>query len=139
MRIVHLVAAAVVLAAAGGIIQRQSGFAGQPPAVSDEITGSIRPDSDRSDIYGIAFNGSKQGCVLRLGRQIDARSRQLELSAGCEDAPISSAKVWIERPNGDVALAAADGRPLVEFGASDGAAFESFRPAQPMMTLTLSR
>ena len=102
--------------------------------MSSETTGAVRTQS-----YRVAINGDERDCVLRPGRRLGEAARQLDLPAGCDVAAISAARLWIERPEGYVALAGADGRVLIEFGASDGAALESFRPAEPMVTLTAER
>jgi hypothetical protein len=137
MRIMHLIAAAILAtgaAAATKLIDGQSpGQALAATAEDGPLTGSVA--------YRLAVNGKASKCLMWPGRQVDTTSRSLDLSDGCTDLAVTLAKVrlWIESPHGDVALADADGNALVEFGASDGAAFESYRPLAPLMTLTALR
>ena len=133
MRMMHLAAAmALVLAAAAGLRAVDGPARGQALAA---------PAVDERDVYRLSVNGSEAGCLLSAGRWIDSESRAIDLSERCVfiDHPLALARVWIERPHGDVALADDAGRVLIEFGASDGAAFESFKPTEPLMTLTALR
>lgn len=129
----HLAAAvALVLAAAAGQRLVDGTVRGQALAA---------PVAVDTAVYRVTINGREAGCLLSAGRWIDDASRSIDLSDGCVpvEYPLAMARIWIERPHGDVALADDAGRVLVELGASDGAAFESFRPLEPLMTLTALR
>ncbi len=133
MRMMHLaVGVALILATAAGLRGVDGNARGQALAA---------PVSDERDVYQLTVNGNGAGCLLSAGRWIDGASRAIDLSGGCApgDHPLAAARIWIEHPHGDVALADETGRVLFEFGASDGAAFESFRPLEPLMTLTALR
>lgn len=131
MRIVHLTAAAVLVFTAAAGLRLIDGNA-------QAIAASV---PDEREVYRLTVNGSEAGCLLSAGRWIDGASRAIDLSDGCDriEYPLVAARVWIEGPHGDVVLADDSGRVLIEFGASDGAAFESFRPLEPLMTLTALR
>jgi hypothetical protein len=115
---------------------------------------SSRPDLDMSTTSAIVvasagtedgfrlFSTSDEGmgaadCSLAAGEAPEGAPRPLRLGAGCMPAnpQLAGARWWLDRPDGTVALAAADGRILAEFAAGAGAAFESYAPAQPLMTL----
>ena len=76
-------------------------------------------------------------CSLAAGEAPEGAPRPLRLAAGClpDNPQLADARWWLDRPDGTVALAAADGRILAEFMTGDGAAFESYYPQQPLMTL----
>ena len=125
--------AASVLAIAAGTALIWGGGKGQALA-------SAEADVD-DGAYRLAVSGREVRCLLWPGRQTDGLGRSLELSAECEGqgSPLANARLWIESPDGGVVLADANGATLVEFAVSDGAAYESFRPAEPMMTLSALR
>ena len=80
---------------------------------------------------------SRPDCSLAAGEAPEGAPRPLRMAAGCTSGNplLTGARWWLDRPDGTVALAAADGRILAEFAAGDGAAFESYAPRQPLMTL----
>ncbi len=64
----------------------------------------------------------------------------LKLGPGCLNVypALARAKSWQERSDGSLALTASDGAPVVVFAVSDGLAFESIEPANPLITLSSS-
>jgi hypothetical protein len=83
--------------------------------------------------FSLYVNGRPSGCELSRSAEDDS----LAIDRACEGASslVADAALWIDRPDGSVALAAADGEPLVELAVSDGAAYESFSPATPLILL----
>ena len=89
------------------------------------------------DRFRLVSTLGEAGCSLTAGQARKDGLRPLVLAAGCIDGnpALAQARYWLDRPDGTVALSAADGRVVAEFAAADGAAFESYDPPLPVMTL----
>jgi len=109
---------------------------------------SFAPTGDPADT---AIDHSVIGEVLsseRFSFYVNGRSAQCELERfdddlmravgpQCRDLPhsLASATDWNEAADGVVELTGADGMVLMKLAVSDGAAYESFHPASPMVML----
>lgn len=95
---------------------------------------AITPDHETFRLSG---PGGRGACSLtRIRDDLSGRST-VEISADCEGllAGLSRAAIWRDRPDGSVALDDASGRTLAQFAAADGAGYESYRPALPLLSL----
>lgn len=115
---------------AAGAIQQTSGL--------DEITVSSLPSLRVQDDFRLFSTSSGDAeCHLAVAETSGGRMRPLRLAPGCIAANpgLAGARYWVDRSDGVVVFSAANGNILAEFAAADGAAFESYYPAQPVMTL----
>ncbi len=124
--------AALILAA--GAFQPQ-------PALDAAATSSVAPAAVPQDGFRLVSTwgnaGDGTGCSLAAGHAPEGGPRPLRLAPGCvtDNPGLAEARYWLDRRDGTVAFSGADGRIVVEFAAADGAAFESYSPPQPVMTL----
>lgn len=112
------------------------------PDVDMTTTSTIATAPDGEDGFRLvsAWDGgdrNRPDCSLAAGEAPQGAPRPLRMAPGCMpgNPQLAGARWWLDRPDGTIALAAADGRILAEFAAGDGAAFESYAPRQPLMTL----
>ncbi|WP_159588529.1 hypothetical protein [Chelativorans xinjiangense] len=89
--------------------------------------------------YRLSVAGREGSCTIAKGRAAGTGRAEIELAADCIllTPQLSQARYWQEGADGDVAFEAADGRVIAEFYAADGVAYESLRPAAPLMALTV--
>lgn len=87
--------------------------------------------------YLVHVNGHATSCVLAPRDRHDA----VDAAAACADAfaPLEDVRKWRERGDGSIVLADAGGDVLVEMMVSDGGAYESFSPRDPLILLTRLR
>ena len=142
MNIAHAGAAGLlaVLALAAGTFQ-------PGPGLDATITSSIAPATAPRDSFRLVSAWGETECSLSTDPAAadpgtadpgaDGAARPLHLTPGCVAAnpELVAARYWLDRPDGTVALSGADGRIVAEFAMADGAAFESYYPQQPVMTL----
>lgn len=114
---------------AAGAIQKTS----EPDLVT---TASIAP-SPAQDGFRLVSTAGEADCLLAVGYAPEGRMRPLRLAPGCvaDNPELAGARYWLDRPDGAIAFSGADGNIVAEFAAADGAAFESYYPARPVMTL----
>lgn len=107
------------------------------PALDMAATASIAPDAGQEGGFRLVSAWGEAGCSLVAAQAREKGGRALSLAPGCiADNPVlAAARYWLDRPDGTVAFSAADGRIVAEFAMADGAAFESYYPPQPVMTL----
>ncbi|WP_163267482.1 hypothetical protein [Chelativorans alearense] len=114
---------------------------GALPFVAFDREGAAAVDSsmqERPGHYRLSVAGREGSCGIAKGKAAGGRA-EIELAADCIliTPHLSQARYWQEGADGDVAFEAADGRIIAEFYAADGVAYESFRPAAPLMALTV--
>lgn len=87
--------------------------------------------------YQLRVTGREGHCTV-VKHDTRERRTELEMSGECAEMMprLADVRYWQEDDAGGVIFAAADGRPVVEFFAADGVAYESLRPAAPLMALT---
>lgn len=107
------------------------------PALDTTTTSAIAPAGGWGDGFRLVSTWDEAGCTLVAGRAVERGGRTLSLAPGCiaDNPELAAARYWLDRPDGTVAFSAADGRIVAEFAMADGAAFESYYPRQPVMTL----
>ena len=120
---------AAMLVAAGAI--QKSGDPDRSAAAS------TAPERTQEDFRLVSTSG-KVECLLAVGRAAEeGRMRPLRLAEGClaDNPGLAGARYWLDRPDGLIAFSGTNGNIVAEFAAADGAAFESYFPARPVMTL----
>lgn len=111
------------------------------PGLDATTTSSVAPAAAPHDSFRLVStwdgSGDGSGCSLAAGHAPEGGLRPLRLAPGCVagNPGLAEARYWLERRDGTVAFSGEDGRIVVEFAAADGAAFESYSPPQPVMTL----
>lgn len=132
MNIAHAAAAGLLAALifAAGTFQPE-------PGLDMTTTSSVAPAAAPEDSFRLISTWGGAGCSLAAGRAPEGDLRPLRLAPGCvaDNPELAKARYWLDRPDGTVAFSGADGRVLAEFAAADGAAFESYYPSLPVMTL----
>lgn len=112
------------------------------PDIDTGTTAAIAASASGEDGFRLVSTsdrdeGNRPDCSLAAGEAAEGAPRPLRMAPGCApgNPHLADARWWLDRSDGTVALAAADGRILAEFAAGDGVAFESYAPQQPVMTL----
>ena len=87
--------------------------------------------------FTLHASGRKGECVVTPDVSATESRKSLDVTPGCAavHAQLMNATQWFERDDGSVAFLDSGGRAVVEFSVSDGAAYESYSPAQPMMVM----
>ena len=122
---------AVVLAGALAAAGALSGG----PALDEATTAAIAPASGQAARFTLVSD--ETACTLGAEQAPSGTMRRLALTPDClaGNPELAAMRFWLDRPDGTVALAGADGRVRVEFALADGAAYESYNPRFPVMTL----
>ena len=125
------IALCLALAAAGFVLLKE------PPP--DPVAVSAMAEADANQRFSLRIAGHDGGCLVTAQSSAQAK-RPLSLHPSCVDlVPVlAGARWWLERADGSVAFVRDDDGVTAEFAVADGAAFESYAPQQPIMTL-LSR
>lgn len=111
------------------------GTVGRGPVLDPTVVSSIAPGGENGRLFRLQVDGVEADCVVEAA---DGAGKQpLSLGAACLDAVpgLAGARWWSEREDGSVAFVTDDGRVAAEFAVADGAAFESYAPRWPIMTL----
>lgn len=114
-----------------------AGAVGQTPETDSLTTASIVP-ANAPDRFRLLSSGDVTECRLSVGQVAkNAAKRPLQLAQAClaTHPGLAGAHYWVEQPDGVVALSGKDGHVLARFAVADGAAFESYYPKLPVMTL----
>lgn len=106
----------------------------------DEITvGSIAaaPSGEAVERFALVSSWQEGACFIALGEPAGEGKRHLRLEPGCValNARLDDAAYWLDRQDSSVAFLDGEGAVTAEFAAGDGAAFESYAPAEPVMLL----
>ena len=102
----------------------------------DAITGSVSAVSEVR--FRLQSSDADAACVVTAADVLDAEDRRaLRFGATCPDLgrDLNTARWWQDREDGSIAFMSDDGIAVAEFGVADGAAFVSYAPRQPIMTL----
>lgn len=88
--------------------------------------------------YRLIVSGRDGSCLVEKGVETGQNAAELKAEDGCYRLlpRLADARIWKRDDEGDVVFAAADGREIARFFAADGVAFESLKPASPLMLLT---
>lgn len=129
------IAYAMVTVLAGLIIA--AGANGHSTKTDMLTTASIVPAS-ATDHFRMLSSGAGEECRLTVREAVaGSAKRSLQLAQSClaGNPGLADAQYWVEQPDGAIALSRADGDVVIRFAAADGASFESYYPALPVMTL----
>ncbi len=102
----------------------------------ETITGSISAASEAR--FRLHSSDVDEACVLTAADVPETEDRRaLRFGARCPDlgGDLNAARWWQDREDGSIAFMRDDGRIVAEFAIADGAAFVSYAPRQPIMTL----
>lgn len=107
------------------------------PDLDETVTSAIAPVSGQDGRFMLVTADGETACALVAEPALDGTMRRVALAPGClaVNPELAAMRFWLDRPDGTVALAGADGRVRVEFAVADGAAYESYNPRFPVMTL----
>ncbi|WP_265518605.1 hypothetical protein [Nitratireductor luteus] len=88
--------------------------------------------------YRLSVSGRDGSCLVEKGVEMGLDAAELKAEDDCYQLlpRLADARIWKRSGEGDVVFAAADGREIARFFAADGVAFESLKPASPLMSLT---
>lgn len=97
------------------------------------------PDSP-AELAGEVYRVSSgvRSCTLSKAAPSAAGISTLRADRRCDEVlpGLAGAKLWRENADGSVTIDADDAPQLITLSVADGAAYETFRPADPQITLT---
>lgn len=109
------------------------------PARDEMIVGSVAraPSTEAMERFELRSSSQDGACIIVVSEPAGTDMRQMRLGPGCValNADLDVAAYWLDRQDGSVAFLDGEGAVTAEFSASDGAAFESYKPAEPMMLM----
>ncbi len=131
MRIVVGAFAALVVLTTAAALSRYPLFAKSPGNTDSMATGSIAPGQFR-------LMAGSAACTLIKGPVLGEGLNELAVPAECNALMpgLSDMRFWKEEIDGSVAFSTDGTTSLVLFSVADGAAYESYKPARPLMILT---
>jgi hypothetical protein len=127
MKLAYLaVVAALGALGAGPVLLKPDTATGSVDSVH---TSAIRSGAS----YQLKVIGLEQSCAVILRKE----QSKLDLAPGCRglSGELSDAHRWKHDANGDLLFIADDGRTVAQFFPGDGVAYESVKPATPIMML----
>ena len=98
---------------------------------------SVATETTPSNIYRLIANGDEGACAVKRGASISDGLSLLTVAPNCRGLlpGIEQAKFWREGQDGTVAFSANGIDPIVTFAVADGDGYESYAPAQPLLSL----
>lgn len=105
----------------------------QPDTVARDVDELHTSAITASASYQLKVAGLERGCSVTLRNE----QSKLDLAPACRNLPsdLSDARHWQKDANGDLFFIADDGRTVAQFFPGDGVAYESVKPATPIMLL----
>jgi len=87
--------------------------------------------------YELSVSGQQGNCTVVKRSGGKAERAELQLTPECVKMMpgLADARYWQEGGAGEISFVAADGSSVVEFFAADGVAYESLKPASPILAL----
>lgn len=86
------------------------------------------------ETYLLQFAGFDASCTIRRAPAFNTGDARLVVGDGCSDT-LAGASLWRDNADGSVSFLSPNGRTVLEFAQSDGAAYETFRAGAPLATL----
>lgn len=107
---------------------------GPKPAAVAAIHDS--PAQPASEVYRVS--SGVRSCTLSKAAPSAEGISTLRADRRCDDVlpGLAGAKIWRENADGSITIGADSTPQLVTLSVADGAAYETFRPADPPITLT---
>jgi hypothetical protein len=80
---------------------------------------------------------SGASCAVMRGDAVSQGRAMLRIEPACATLlpGMADAKFWRENADGSITFTEESGDPIVSFSVADGAAYESFEPATPLLSL----
>ncbi|MBZ9743118.1 MULTISPECIES: hypothetical protein [unclassified Mesorhizobium] len=102
--------------------------------------GSVESAADEatpSNTYRLVANGDEGACAVKRGASISDGLSLLTVAPNCRRLlpGIEHAKFWREGQDGTVAFSVNGIDPIVTFAVADGDGYESYAPANPLLSL----
>lgn len=90
-----------------------------------------------ANTYRLVANGDEGVCSVTRGASVSQDLSLLTVAQNCRRLlpGIERAKFWREAQDGTVAFSADGIDPIVTFAVADGAGYESYAPATPLLSL----
>lgn len=112
-----------------------AGYIGLP--LPDPQAASAQSTAASGEAYRLRNSVQEGSCAISHGKTKAGGLAELTLAPECEAllAGVSRARYWQENADGTVAFTADGIDPIVTFSVSDGAAYETFAPDQPAISL----
>ncbi len=90
-----------------------------------------------SSTYRLTANGDEAACAVQRGGPVADGLSRLEIAPDCRKLMpgIERVKFWREQADGSVAFSENGVDPIVTFGVADGDGYESYAPANPLLSL----
>lgn len=111
------------------------------PAVSNEITGSVRPDATPPSA-AVRLIDLRSGATCKIMQPATEASdfERMPMGPDCGRSPaLASVTQWRATENGSLIMAASDGRTVLEFVRGDGVLYESVFPSNELITIVPAR
>ena len=123
--------AALVLLSAGAALERYPPRAEASGNTDDVETRSVGPGQFRLMAEG-------DSCTIFKGPPLGSGLNDLVIPAECDSLmpDLSAMRFWKEDGDGSVAFSPDGTEGLVLFSVADGVAYESYKPARPLLILT---
>lgn len=104
------------------------------PGAEGRVTGSEA--APMTGVYRLVADGD-EACTVKRGPRLSGGLSQLVIGPACRSLlpGIERARFWREGEDGVVTFSENGADPIVAFAAADGAGYESFAPAVPMLSL----
>lgn len=122
------------LAITATLVTGNAAFGPKPAAVAAIPDTPIQP---AGEVYRVS--SGVRSCTLSKAAPSAEGISKLRADRRCDEVlpGLAGAKVWRENADGSVTINAENAAQLVTLSVADGAAYETFRPADPPITLTL--
>lgn len=90
------------------------------------------------EVYRVS--SGMRSCTLTKAAPSAEGTSTLQADRHCDEVlpGLAGANIWLENADGSVTIGAETAPQLVTLGVADGAAYETFRPADPPITLTFA-
>ena len=106
---------------------------------SAEAAAIAVPTPER-ETYHLRRGGGSVSCIVARGADLSEGLSELRVEPSCEEvmAGMATVKYWRESDDETVIFSRDGADTLVTFALADGAAYETFTPAAPLLSLVVS-
>ena len=123
----------------GGIVAAFALIGGEwQPNGTVTADATLRPAAQ--DSFMVILGGRDTGCSVVVEKRGLDRAGGLRLGDACaETAPeMAGLRFWAENADGSISFGESEGKAVYSFAAADGAAYESYDPQTPLISLISS-